>query len=59
MYNLQPSLLVLTPSLAYSGAMDIALALLPWKIFWTLRMSSRQEKLAIILAMSMCVLYVC
>jgi hypothetical protein len=46
---------VLTPSIAYSGAMDIALALLPWGIFWPLMMK-RVENLGIIFAMSMGIL---
>jgi hypothetical protein len=43
--------------IAYSGAADIALALLPWKLFWPLNMN-RKEKLGIIVAMSMGILSV-
>jgi hypothetical protein len=37
--------------LAYSAAMDIALALLPWKLIWGLQMR-RQEKIGVAFAMS-------
>jgi len=40
---------------AYSGAMDIMLALLPWKILWFLTMN-KKEKIGMIMAMSMGVL---
>ncbi|KAL2194023.1 hypothetical protein P885DRAFT_43908 [Corynascus similis CBS 632.67] len=36
----------------YSGAMDIVLAILPWKIIWTLTMN-RKEKVGVMVAMSM------
>ena len=39
----------------YSGAMDIVLAIVPWKIIWTLTMNKR-EKLGVLFAMSMGVL---
>jgi hypothetical protein len=42
---------------AYSGAMDIFLSLLPWKITWSLQMR-RKEKLGVAFAMSLGVLYV-
>lgn len=44
-------------SAVYSGAMDIVLALLPWKLIWNLQMQ-KKEKLAVAFAMSMGVLYV-
>ncbi|CAI4214971.1 unnamed protein product [Parascedosporium putredinis] len=37
---------------AYSGAMDVALSILPWKIIWHLRMT-RKEKMGVLVAMSM------
>ncbi|KZL75954.1 integral membrane protein [Colletotrichum tofieldiae] len=37
---------------SYSGAMDIVLAMLPWKIIWGLTMTKR-EKLGVLFAMSM------
>ncbi|PKS07448.1 hypothetical protein jhhlp_006052 [Lomentospora prolificans] len=37
---------------AYSGAMDIALSVLPWKIIWNLRMT-KKEKIGVLVAMSM------
>ncbi|OHX00960.1 integral membrane protein [Colletotrichum incanum] len=37
---------------SYSGAMDIVLAILPWKIIWSLTMTKR-EKLGVLFAMSM------
>ncbi|OBR13188.1 Integral membrane protein [Colletotrichum higginsianum IMI 349063] len=37
---------------AYSGAMDIVLAVLPWRIIWGLTMTKR-EKLGVLIAMSM------
>jgi hypothetical protein len=40
---------------AYSGVMDIFLALLPWPIIWKLQMK-RKEKIGVALAMSMGVL---
>ena len=40
---------------AYSGAMDLTLSILPWKIIWNLRMT-RREKTGVLLAMSMGVL---
>lgn len=36
----------------YSGAMDIVLAILPWKIIWILTMN-RKEKMGVLVAMSM------
>lgn len=42
---------------AYSGAMDIVLALLPWKIVWKAKIYKR-EKVGALLAMSVGVLYV-
>ncbi|KAK1833454.1 hypothetical protein QBC39DRAFT_254427 [Podospora conica] len=36
----------------YSGAMDIVLAVVPWKIIWTLTMNKR-EKFGVLVAMSM------
>jgi hypothetical protein len=35
----------------YSGVMDIVLALLPWKIIWTVAINKR-EKLGALVAMS-------
>ena len=40
---------------ALSAAMDAVLALLPWKIIWTLQMKTR-EKVGVALAMSMGIL---
>lgn len=40
---------------AYSGAMDITLALLPWKIILSMTMN-RREKIGVLIAMSMGVL---
>jgi hypothetical protein len=40
---------------AYSGIMDIVLALLPWKIIWEMEMS-RKERIGAICAMSLGVL---
>ncbi|KAK1597124.1 uncharacterized protein LY79DRAFT_508100 [Colletotrichum navitas] len=37
---------------SYSGAMDIVLAILPWKLLWGLTMTNR-EKLGVLVAMSM------
>ncbi|TQN63630.1 hypothetical protein CSHISOI_11786, partial [Colletotrichum shisoi] len=37
---------------AYSGAMDILLAVLPWRLIWGLTMTKR-EKLGVLIAMSM------
>lgn len=42
---------------AYSGAMDVILALLPWKIILTLTLN-KKEKIGVLLAMSMGVLCV-
>ncbi|KAK1757765.1 hypothetical protein QBC47DRAFT_165011 [Echria macrotheca] len=42
---------------AYSGAMDIILALLPWKIILSLTLN-KKERIGVLLAMSMGVLYV-
>lgn len=42
---------------AFSGAVDIALAILPWKIVWAVAICKR-EKIGALLAMSMGVLYV-
>ncbi|KAK4220957.1 hypothetical protein QBC38DRAFT_462003 [Podospora fimiseda] len=36
----------------YSGAMDIVLALVPWKLIWSLTMN-RKEKIGVLVAMSM------
>jgi len=48
---------VLTRSfLAYSGAMDIVLAIIPWRIIWNLTMN-KKEKFGVLFAMSMGVLY--
>ncbi|CAK7216099.1 hypothetical protein SBRCBS47491_002717 [Sporothrix bragantina] len=41
-----------TFSTAYSGAMDICLAVFPWKIIWGMSMN-RKEKLGVLFAMSM------
>ncbi|CAK7226338.1 hypothetical protein SEUCBS140593_006208 [Sporothrix eucalyptigena] len=41
-----------TFSTAYSGAMDICLAVFPWKIIWSMSMN-RKEKLGVLFAMSM------
>lgn len=40
---------------SYSGAMDIVLAMIPWKIIWGLKMS-RKEKIGVLFAMSMGIL---
>jgi hypothetical protein len=40
---------------AFSGAMDIVLAVLPWKIIWPLTMN-KTEKIGVLLAMNMGVL---
>ena len=40
---------------AYSGAMDVALALLPWKIIWHVSIN-KKEKIGALFAMSMGVL---
>jgi len=45
----------LTNKSAYSAAMDIILALLPWKLLWTLQMK-RKERIGAAIAMSMGVL---
>ncbi|KEZ40592.1 hypothetical protein SAPIO_CDS8506 [Scedosporium apiospermum] len=37
---------------AYSGAMDVLLSMLPWKIIWHLRMT-KKEKIGVLVAMSM------
>ena len=42
---------------AYSAAMDLALALLPWTLVWKLQMKPA-EKIGVAVAMSMGVLYV-
>lgn len=42
---------------AYSAAMDIALAMLPWKLIWGLNMK-REEKIGVAFAMSCGILYV-
>ncbi|KAK3934519.1 hypothetical protein QBC46DRAFT_427091 [Diplogelasinospora grovesii] len=39
-------------SCAYSAAMDVALAFLPWKYIWSMQMSKR-EKIGVVVAMSM------
>ncbi|KAK0610724.1 hypothetical protein B0T17DRAFT_457011, partial [Bombardia bombarda] len=39
-------------SCAYSAAMDVTLAFLPWKYIWTLQMS-KKEKIGVVVAMSM------
>ena len=41
--------------LVYSAAMDFTLALLPWKLIWSLQMR-KVEKLGIAIAMSMGIL---
>lgn len=41
--------------IVYSGAMDIILAVLPWKIIWALTMN-KKEKAGVLVAMSMAVL---
>jgi len=41
--------------IAYSGVMDIVLALLPWRTIWALQMHNR-EKLGVAIAMSMGIL---
>ena len=41
--------------LVYSGAMDIVLALVPWRIIWSLTMNKR-EKFGVMVAMSMGIL---
>ena len=43
--------------LAYSAAMDITLALLPWTVIWGLQMKL-QEKVGVAIAMSCGILYV-
>ena len=43
--------------IAYSGTMDIVLALLPWKMLWHLPMN-KKEKIGALIAMSMGVLWV-
>lgn len=45
----------LLTSVAYSGAMDMALSVLPWKVIWNLRMT-RREKVGVLVAVSMGVL---
>ena len=42
-------------SAAYSGAMDVVLALLPWKLIWKLQMR-KEEKFGVAIAMSMGIL---
>lgn len=42
--------------LVYSGAMDIVLAFVPWKLIWTLTMN-KKEKFGVLVAMSMGILY--
>ena len=42
-------------STAWSGAADVALAVLPWRIIWGMTMT-RKEKIGVLLAMSMGVL---
>ncbi|KAK1756994.1 hypothetical protein QBC47DRAFT_451496 [Echria macrotheca] len=39
-------------SAAYSGVMDVVLAMIPWKLIWGLQMR-KQEKIGVIVAMSM------
>ncbi|EEY21661.1 conserved hypothetical protein [Verticillium alfalfae VaMs.102] len=39
-------------SAAYSGAMDVLLAMLPWRMIWGLELT-RREKLGVLIAMSM------
>lgn len=41
--------------LVYSGTMDIVLAILPWKMIWTLTMN-KKEKVGVLVAMSMGIL---
>ena len=51
-HALDPSLaLTGSTSAAYSGLMDIVLALLPWKIIWTVSINKR-EKMGAMVAMS-------
>ncbi len=45
----------ITNNPAYSGVMDIVLAMIPWKIIWGMSMN-RKEKLGVLFAMSMGVL---
>jgi hypothetical protein len=52
-----PGLFLLTQVLAYSGALDIILAILPWKIVWKVAIN-KKEKIGALVAMSMGVLYV-
>ena len=47
--------LLTASSAALSAAMDLALAMLPWKVIWTLQMKTR-EKLGVAFAMSMGIL---
>jgi hypothetical protein len=42
-------------SQVYSGAMDIVLAVVPWKIIWSLTMN-KKEKFGVLVAMSMGIL---
>lgn len=54
----KPSVANLYPHLrclVYSGAMDIVLAFVPWKMIWALTMN-RKEKIGVLVAMSMGVL---
>jgi len=50
-----PGVCLLLTRTVYSGAMDIVLAVVPWKIIWTLTMN-RKEKIGVMVAMSMGVL---
>lgn len=47
---------MITP--VYSGLMDLALAIQPWRILWDLRIS-KAEKIGVALAMSMGILAAC
>ena len=49
------SLMSFPPSIGYSGAMDIVLALLPWSIVWK-KAVQKKEKIGVLLAMSMGIL---
>ncbi len=47
----------LTRTAVYSGALDIVLSLLPWKIVWNVAIN-KKEKIGALIAMSFGVLYV-
>ncbi|KAJ5325953.1 uncharacterized protein N7506_009055 [Penicillium brevicompactum] len=50
--NIGESLAIMACTLAYSGAQDFVLALLPWTIVWSLQMK-KKEKLGVAFAMSL------